>query len=137
MIRKISKNLAQPSQLNCAMDYHAKKAIWDTSPSEPPQQCAMPLEPVCIFHERVKITANMGAYIRYITHKELAKSKFHSLKIFVRAKFDLVDWPIVYKTLQEVPKLFQPWACKQMMGIAGTKEWGRSKVKKCPSCMIA
>ncbi len=71
----------------------------------------------------------MGDYIRYITHKKLAKLKFHSLKIFVRAKFDLIDWPIVYQMLREVPKHFQLWACKQMMGIAVTKEWDRSKVK--------
>ncbi len=61
------QNLTRPSQLNCAIDYHAKKAIWDISPSEPPQQRAMPLESVCIFHEGVKTTANMGDYIRYIT----------------------------------------------------------------------
>jgi hypothetical protein len=67
------QNLARPSQLNCAIDYHYKKAIWYTSPSEPPQQRAMPFEPICIFHEGVKITANMGDYIRYITHKKLAK----------------------------------------------------------------
>jgi hypothetical protein len=79
----------------------------------------------------------MGDYIRYITHKKIAKSKFHSLKIFVGAEFDLINWPIVYQMLQEVPKLFQLWACKQVTGIAGTKEWDRSKVKKCPSCTIA
>jgi hypothetical protein len=64
----------------------------------------------------------MRDYIRYITHKKLAKSKLHSLKIFVGAKFDLIDWLIVYQTLQEVPNFFQLWVCTQVMGIAGTKE---------------
>jgi hypothetical protein len=89
-----------------------KKAIWDTSPSEPPHQCAMPLEPVCIFREGVEITTNMGNYIRYITLRKLEKLKFYSLKIFIGAKFDLIDWFIVYQTLQEAPKFFQLWACR-------------------------
>jgi hypothetical protein len=54
----------------------------------------------------------MGDYIRYITHRKLAKLKFHSLKNFVGAKFEFIDWPIIYQTLREVPKLFQLWACK-------------------------
>ncbi len=31
--------------------------------------------------------------------------------------------------------MFQQWACKQVMGIAGTMEWDNSVVRKCPSCM--
>jgi hypothetical protein len=37
--------------------------------------------------------------------------------------------------LHEVPWLFQQWACKQVMGIAGTMEWDKSEVWKFPSCM--
>jgi hypothetical protein len=51
--------------------------------------------------------------------------------------FDLVDWEMVHKTLHNVPKLFQQWACKQVMGIAGTMEWNKTECKKCPSCMQA
>jgi hypothetical protein len=29
----------------------------------------------------------------------------------------------------------QLWACKQVMGIAGTMEWDKMMVRKCPSCM--
>jgi hypothetical protein len=49
--------------------------------------------------------------------------------------FDLMDWEMVHKTLHNVPKLFQQWACKQVMGIAGTMEWDKAERKKCPSCM--
>jgi hypothetical protein len=42
---------------------------------------------------------------------------------------------MVHKTLHNVPKLFQQWACKQVMGIAGTMEWDKTECKKCPSCM--
>jgi hypothetical protein len=31
--------------------------------------------------------------------------------------------------------MFQQWAFKQVMGIAGTMEWDKSGVRKCPSCM--
>jgi hypothetical protein len=31
--------------------------------------------------------------------------------------------------------MFQLWACKQVMGIAGTMEWDKTIVRKCPSCM--
>jgi hypothetical protein len=56
--------------------------------------------------------------------------------------FDEVDWPNVYRTLnKEVPRLFQVWACKQVMNISATnknlcwRHWdGRSD--KCPCCTI-
>ena len=31
--------------------------------------------------------------------------------------------------------MFQVWACKQVMGIAGTMEWDKNTVRKCPSCL--
>jgi hypothetical protein len=43
---------------------------------------------------------------------------------------------MVTNTLREVPWLFQVWACKQMMGIAGTMEWDKSTVRVCPSCTV-
>ncbi len=56
--------------------------------------------------------------------------------------FDEVDWPQVYRTLnEEVPRLFQIWACKQVMNITATNKNlsrrhrdGRSD--KCPCCTI-
>jgi hypothetical protein len=70
-----------------------------------------------------------------MAHHQLARQTFHDLKIMYTNVFDLVDWEMVHKTLHNVPKLFQQWASKQVMGIAGTMEWDRSEQKKCPSCM--
>ena len=42
---------------------------------------------------------------------------------------------MVHPTLSEVPKLFQLWACKQVMSITGTMEWDKTKQRRCPSCM--
>jgi hypothetical protein len=56
--------------------------------------------------------------------------------------FDEVNWPHVHRTLnQEVPRLFQVWACKQVMNIAATnKNLSRrhrdGRCDKCPCCMI-
>jgi hypothetical protein len=49
-------------------------------------------------------------------------------------EFDLVDWEMVYWKLCDVPKLFQLWACKQVMGITRTMDWDKTVVRKC-SCM--
>ena len=42
---------------------------------------------------------------------------------------------MVHQTLSEVLKLFQLWACKQVMGIARTMEWDKTEQRRCPSCM--
>lgn len=37
-------------------------------------------------------------------------------------QFDEVWWQAVHKALNEVPRMFQIWACKQVTGVAGTNE---------------
>jgi hypothetical protein len=56
--------------------------------------------------------------------------------------FDEVDWPQVHQTLiNEVPRLFQVWACKQVMSLAATNKNLRRQHRdgwsnKCPCCAI-
>jgi hypothetical protein len=56
--------------------------------------------------------------------------------------FDEVDWPQVHWTLNdEVPRLFQVWACKQVMNLAATNKnlcWQHCDgwSNKCPCCAI-
>jgi hypothetical protein len=59
------------------------------------------------------------------------------MKILDTRAFNVVDWEIVYCTPWEVPKLFQLWACKQMIGVAGNMEWDKTVVHKCPCCLQA
>ncbi len=66
--------------------------------------------------------ADMGHHIQFLAHRTLAKTSFHQLRILDHTVFDKVDWEMVYQTLHEVPRMFQQWACKQVMGIAGTME---------------
>jgi hypothetical protein len=96
------------------------------------RQEAFPLEPVSIFIGNIKVTTDSMDCLKFWAHKHLAKEKFHSMGILHTQAFELVDWEIVYHTLWGVPKLFQLWACKQVMGIAGTKEWDKSTIHKCP-----
>ena len=129
------QDLSRPSQLNVNMDFNAKQALLDLQPTNPPQQRAFLLEPVGVFADSWKITADMGSQVRYLAHLNLARKKFHQMNILDARVFDLMDWEMVHKTLHNVPKLFQQWACKQVMGIAGTMEWDKAERKKCPSCM--
>ncbi len=39
--------------------------------------------------------------------------------------------------LHDNPRLFQQWACKQVMGIDGTMECNKTERRHCPSCMQA
>ncbi len=59
----------------------------------------------------------MGDYVQFWAHHCLARTMFHSLGVLFHQEFDHVDWEMVYDTLREVPRLFQVWACKQLMGI--------------------
>ena len=62
------------------------------------------------------------------------------MKVLRPDAFDEVDWRAVYKTLNDAPRMFQIWACKQVCGVAGTNEmqarYTRNHCKKCPSCGI-
>ena len=68
-------------------------------------------------------------------------SFFHSYEVLLAEQFDEVDWKHVSYTLTDcVPRLFQVWACKQTMNIAGTNAFlshqdGRDK--HCPCCTVA
>jgi hypothetical protein len=124
-----------PAHLNINMDSYAKQALWDLQATRLPIQQAFPQEPVCVFAGTTKITADAGQAPLFWAHRHLARERFHQLNILYGDDFDKVDWEMVSQTLHEVPRLFQQWACKQVMGIAGTMEWDKSKWRMCPSCL--
>jgi hypothetical protein len=117
------------------MDFNAKRVLLDIQPMNLPSQHAFPLEPVCTFAGPTKITANTGQHLWYWAHRRLAKERFYQMDIMYSQQFELVDWEMVYSQLNSVSKLFQLWACKQVIGIAGTMEWDKTVIRKCPSCM--
>ena len=84
------------------------------------------------------MTSDTGPIMRYWAHKQLAQTFFDAEQILFAHQFAEVDWPMVYATLHEVPRMFGVWACKQVMNIAGTN-FNQSQYKEghnpqCPSC---
>jgi hypothetical protein len=94
------------------MDFNAKQVRLDLQPTNLPRQQAMPLEPVCVFTGPWKITADMDQHMRFLVQCKLACAQFQQMHILQTHVFDLVDWEMVHKTLHNLPKLLQQWACK-------------------------
>jgi hypothetical protein len=130
--------LTRPAQLNCQVDFYAKSVIWGLEGSQPPPQDMLPLEALGVFAGKTKITSGRGDVLRYWAHRTVAKRVFTKCKILMPDEFDEVAWRAVHSALWEVPRMFQIWATKQVMEIAGTNEM-QSKYKEghdkmCPSC---
>jgi hypothetical protein len=106
------------------------------------QQEVFPLEPLCMFVEGTKMTSDTGAHIRNMAGRQVACTFFHETSRMFTDAFDEVDWPQVHRTLNdEVPQLFQVWACKQVMNLAATNKnlrWQHPDgwSNKCPCCAI-
>jgi hypothetical protein len=129
--------LSRDAQLNCQMDYLAKKAILEAPANHNKQMKCFPLEPVCVLLGRNKVTSEKGERVWFWVQRQLARTRFHEAKILFAQHFDLVDWDMVYTALHQVPRRFQIWACKQVMDIApanGNRPWERTPCPLCPSC---
>jgi hypothetical protein len=52
-------------------------------------------------------------------------------------QFDAIDWTSIHRTLHNLPRLFQIWATKHVLGIAGTMSFlahQDDRCRRCPSC---
>jgi hypothetical protein len=84
-----------------------------------------------------KLSLETGPLLQFHAHCQLARSQFHWKKILSCGEFEEVDWESVHKTLHLVPRLFQVWAAKHVLGMAGTMKFlahqdGHDPT--CPSC---
>jgi len=136
------KDLTQAAQLNSARDAGAKAILRSQDVTNLPSQEAFPIKTICMFVEGKKMTLDMGAHIRYAAGRQIAQSFFHQTSRMFTDTFDRVNLPHVHRTLnEEVPRLFQVWACKQVMNITATnknlsqrhRDW---RCDKCPCCTI-
>ena len=76
------QDLDRPSQLNCQMDYQAKRQIWDWEESQGEEVTKrFPLEPICVMIGKNKITANNCDSLRYWVNLSIARPIFHTQKI--------------------------------------------------------
>ena len=90
-----------------------------------------------MYVEGEKITSDTAAHVRFAASKHLAKEFLVKKKILSKRAFNEVDWKSVHGTLHGVPKMFQLWASKQVLDIAGTMKFLSYQDKRsplCPSC---
>jgi hypothetical protein len=83
------------------------------------------------------MTSDTGSHIQYWAHYQLAQNYYQEHKLLLHDQFNAIDWKSVHNTLHSLPRLFQLWALKHVLGIAGTMNFlshqdGRSPL--CPSC---
>ena len=134
--------LPRHTQLNCCMDTNAKNTLWGLEGDEIVPPNIFPLEPVAVFVGREKITSGSEDNIRFWCHLQLARRVMaeEKVKVMQPDEFDEVAWRQVYDAMSDVPRLFALWACKQVMGVAGTNEmqarYTPNHDKKCPSCGV-
>ena len=81
----------------------------------------------------------MSKVARFHVHRHIAKEMYAKHRILDKSKFEEVEWRLVWSALKEAPRMFQVWASKQVMNIAGVnrnlaKYKKRHSTKKCPSC---
>ena len=106
-----------------------------------------------MFVDCEKITTDRGKTLWFYAHKHLTWKAFtqrikimsgprkgkYGRPILREAQFDRIDWFNVYDTLGDIPKLFQLWAAKQVMGAAGTWKYlafQTGESSQCPCCDI-
>ncbi len=66
------ESLTRSAQLNCQMDYYAKKAIWDTEHNlETPTRC-FPLEPLCVLLGRNNLTLDKEEKLCFWVQMQIA-----------------------------------------------------------------
>jgi hypothetical protein len=83
-----------------------------------------PLEPIGIFVDGQKMMSKTGSQIRFWAHHQLAQEFYQDQKILSHLQFDaLVNWLSVHRTLHNLSWLFQIWAAKHVLGIAGTMKF--------------
>jgi hypothetical protein len=134
--------LSRAAQLNCCMDGEAKNELWDLLGQILPAQHALPLESVVVMVGNQKMTSGAEESLVFWCNKLLARrtlsdSKVHWLN---EEQFDEVYWPACYRALSEVPRMFQLFASKQTLGIAGCNVnqayYTPGHDPLCPSCRV-
>ncbi len=87
---------------------------------QPATATKFPLEAICMWAGREKMTSDTGHHIRYHAHCHLAWGEFLADQVLTNTQFDLFDWQMVHNTLSTIPRMFQVWACKQVWSIVPT-----------------
>ena len=125
------------AQLNCICDHATKYRIAKDGIERPVPGKMLPLKPVGIFVRRKKITSDTGSHIWYWAHHQLAQTYYQDHTLLLLDQFNTIDWKSVHITLLNLSRLFQLWASKHLLGIAGTMKFLPNQDRQsplCPSC---
>ncbi len=128
------KNLCRKAQFNCICDHAAKFRIATDGPERPAPGKLFPLELVGVYVCGEKMTSDTGGSIRYWAHHELTWKYYHEQHILSHEQYDAIDWRSIYNTLHDLPRLFQLWTSKHVLGIAGTMKFLLYQDGRCPLC---
>jgi hypothetical protein len=115
LFNKLSRSL----QLNCICNHFAKQRLGDGVHKPKGGSQLFQLEPIRIFVGGEKLLSETNPLLQFHTHCQLAKGLFHLKKILLQDEFEQVDWESVHRALHLVPHLFQVWASKHVLRIAG------------------
>jgi hypothetical protein len=129
--------LSRKAQLNCICDHAAKQRIAINGAAGPASSCMFPLKPIGFFVNGKKMTSKTGSHIQFWAHYQLAREFYRDQKILSHHQFNKVDCPSIHRTLHNLPRLFQVWAAKHVLGIAGTIKFlahQDDRSPMCPSC---
>ena len=135
--------LGRPAQLNCLMDASAKRELLTALANGSVTQRQFPTEAAACFVGARKVTSDAVGDIKFWAHRRLARESLctptkRANSILTTVQFDEIAWEFIAKALQEVPRMFQLWACKQVWDIAGTNslraKWDNTVSPRCPSC---
>ena len=125
--------LSRASQLSCAVDACAKRALVRAIVDEGGSHRLFPLEPLVCFAGK-----NTKTVMRFWIESHLVKTFLSDLHVLTIDQFKQVDWEVVHVALEGVLMMFQIWACKQVLGLANTNDtlakWDKSADLRCPSC---
>ena len=140
---KSYEEISRAAQLNSCMDLDAKSELWGLVGQELPSQQPLPLEAVVVKIGRDKMTAGSEEGIVYWCNKALARQILNDPKVkwINTEQFDEIYWPACYAALSDTKCMFQLFACKQTLSIAGCNQnqayYTPGHDKKCPSCKVA
>jgi hypothetical protein len=79
-----------------------------------------PLKPIGLFFRGTKMTSETGGRICFWVQHQLARTFYNDRKILRYEQINSVDWLSIHRTLHNLPRLFQIWVAKHILGIAGT-----------------
>ena len=73
------------------MDGKEKREIWNVDPDNLPHQKAFPLESLCVFLGKYKISSDTVSIISFWVHKQRAEEVFRNHNILLPDQFKEVD----------------------------------------------